>query len=311
MHLLLILALALAAVLLWQHFRYLRLRRRSAQDRQALLHPNSNFHLLVFFRLREGEKLLWSAGRFAAGVQRYREVELVYGGQAAFALHSEQLGEVQWSGVLLFSFPERAHYEAMHGELQSIAEDVFAQHHFHGMRRRRGLSLALPQLLLALRLRDILRGRWRVAPLQRLPSFRVSADKDIWRRRVDRLQALHKVNTEGLVVFNLMRSGNREQRVANRHYSRAMLERMAALGHGPLHIGQAVDVDGQARFDRVVVVFYPSARYFAELIASEFFQKLFASKQLADTLAVPTVPMTERLLAYEEQSLPAQTRRAA
>lgn len=74
-----------------------------------------------------------------------------------------------------------------------------------------------------------------------------------------------------------------------------MITRMAGLTHGPMHVGRAVTLEGNARFDQVVVVYYPGPGYFADLIGSEFFQDIIGDKQLADTQAVPTVPILSEL----------------
>ena len=109
------------------------------------------------------------------------------------------------------------------------------------------------------------------------------------------LRELRPVNDEALVVFNLTLPGSPEQQAADRSYGWKMIARMAALGHGPRHIGRAVTLEGNARFDRVVIVYYPGVGYFARLIGSHFFQGIIGDKQLGDTQAVPTVPVLSQL----------------
>jgi hypothetical protein len=70
---------------------------------------------------------------------------------------------------------------------------------------------------------------------------------------------------------------------------------MAEMGNGPMHIGAAVTLEGQADFDNVVIVYYPGVEYFAELIQSEFFTGIVGGKQLGDTLSSPTVPLLPHL----------------
>jgi len=73
------------------------------------------------------------------------------------------------------------------------------------------------------------------------------------------------------------------------------LTRMAALAHGPMHLGSAVPVEGDAQFDDVVIVYYPGVDYFSHLVRSRFFQGIIGDKQLGDTLVVLTVPILSRL----------------
>ena len=70
---------------------------------------------------------------------------------------------------------------------------------------------------------------------------------------------------------------------------------MARLGHGPMHVVSAVTIEGDASFDQAIVVYYPGASYFAELLSSEFLLGIIGDKQLGDTQAVPTVPILSRL----------------
>ena len=150
------------------------------------------------------------------------------------------------------------------------------------MRRNRSASSLVPQLLLRRRIKDLLLGRWRVEPLQTSQEFETSAEYAIWRSRVSRLRALHEINRQGLVMYNLIKfSAPGHQDVAE-IYGSKLLSRMAALRHGPLHVGRSVALEEFARFDRVYIVYYPSARYFADLLASQYFHSIVGSKLLGD-----------------------------
>ncbi len=74
-----------------------------------------------------------------------------------------------------------------------------------------------------------------------------------------------------------------------------MLTRMGRTVNGPMHIGSAVTIEGEAVFDSVAIVYYPGVSYFAELLASRFFQGIIGDKQLGDTQAVATVPILSLL----------------
>jgi len=282
--------------MLWQQWRYLRVRRDLAQDMQRLLHPVDAFHLIVFFKLKSGSKLVDTAQQYAQQVVSDSKVRLIYAGQAAFTASSQQLGERNWDGVLLFEYPSRASYEASRNKAAGIdARAVFADSYIHGMRRNRAVSASVPNYLLQRRIKNVLTGKWRLTPLTASPQFETAPELQVWRTRVSRLHALHKVNREGLVVFNLVKYTAAGHQAAIDSFDREMLSRMAAMTYGLLHIGRSVALEEFARFDRVFVMYYPSARYFADLLASQYFQSFTGSLLPGDTLRVPTVPITERL----------------
>ena len=103
------------------------------------------------------------------------------------------------------------------------------------------------------------------------------------------------MNREGLVIYNLVKYSSGGYQDAVDSFGDEMLSRMAALGYGPLHVGRSVALEEFARYDRVFVVYYPSARYFADLLTSQYFPSFVCSKLLNDTLRVATVPITGRL----------------
>jgi hypothetical protein len=283
-------------VMTLQHLRYLRIRRETAQDRQRLLHSAEAFHVIVYFRVKSGDKVVDSVRRFQQRVLCAHKVRLIYAGQAGFTVHSKQMARRDWDGVLMLEYPSRSEYQGQiaAGDLHE-ARQFFADSYVHAMRRNRLRNFFIPQLLLRRRLREILRGKWRTEPLQDAPMFATFPEYEIWRTRAARLRALHAINNDSLVVYSLLKRGNRAQQAAYADLAREMTTRMAALGYGPLHMGRAVALEDVARFDQVFVVQYPSAGYYAELLASQFFQRMTGENLLADTLAVFTVPITDRL----------------
>jgi hypothetical protein len=294
-----ILAVLLALMLslmLWQQWRYLRIRRDVAQDRQRLFHATDAFHVIVFFKLRSGTKVIDTARDYTQRILSGSRARLIYAGQAAFSAATQQLGEREWDGVLLFQYPSRAEYEESRGSPgYSDARQLFGDSYIHGMRRNRRASGSMPLDMLRTRLKNILTGKWRIAPLKESALFATAPELQAWRDRASRLRALHEVNRAGLVVYNLVKYSSGGHQDAVDSFGDEMLSRMAALGYGPLHIGRSVALEEFARYDRVFVVYYPSARYFADLLTSQYFPSFVGGKLLNDTLRVPTVPITERL----------------
>ncbi len=290
------LALTAAAAMSWQHLRYVRIRRKSAQDRQNLWHANEAFHVLVFFTLRKGDKLIDTVNRFLQLMQNNSKSQLIYAGQAAFTVNSKQLGNYAWDGVLVYEYPSRSDYQSIfvRGQIDQ-ARQCFAESYLHGMRRNRQKNIAIPQFLLRRRIKDILSGLWRVEPLEPSPMFATFPEYETWRGREARLRACNQINGNGMVVYSLVKRGNRTQQPDDTLFDKQMGSRMAALSHGPVHMGRSVALENLARFDQVFGIHYPSAGYFADLLASQYGKNIIGSTQFSDYLAVFTVPITDRL----------------
>jgi hypothetical protein len=114
--------------------------------------------------------------------------------------------------------------------------------------------------------------------------------------RVSRLKALHEVNREGLVVLNLVKFPATGYQGLVDPFGNKLRSRMAALDHGPLHVGRTVALEKMAKFDRIYIIYYPSARYFADMLSSQYFNSVTGNPSKGDALRVATVPITTRLL---------------
>jgi len=290
-------AATVVAALTWQHLRYLKARREVVHDRQPLLYPKQTFHVVTFLKAHSGEDIVESVRKLQSTLASLENAQLIYAGQAAFtALQSKQLPEVDWDAVVLTAYPSRAAYDALAASPgYSAALGHFDRHYSHGLQRRRGLNLAIPLLLLGVRLRDLLR---RVPP--RTP-FRPAAQEQLDDRtrqapeRMARFDALRPLGEGAVVVVNLLRDGTPEQRAANRAYGLQMMGLFAENAHGPMHMGRAVTLEGDARFNAVAIVYYPGIDYFLQMARSTFFNGIVGNKQPGDTLAIPTIPITQRL----------------
>ncbi len=296
--LLLIALVIVSATIAWQQYRYLRIRREAAEDRQQLLHSGDVFHVLVFFRLHTADKLVETARRFTEAVVDGGAARLIYAGQSAFTVSSQQLGPRSWDGVLLLEYPSRPVFEMCRAAPGfTEARRLFAETYLHGMRRNRGVSSDFPLRLLRHRAKELLRGRWKLAPLQPSPQFATSSKYETWRARVNRLHAVHEVNRRGLVIYTLVKFSASGFENARHTFNGELLSRMAVLNHGLLHAGRSVALEEFARFDNVYIVYYPGARYYAELISSQYFHQIVDIDPQGDMIRLPTVPITHRLLA--------------
>jgi hypothetical protein len=250
------------ATMTWQHLRYLRIRRDSAQDKQRLLHSPDVFHVIVFFKLRTGDKAVDTVRRFLQQILATHRAHLIYAGQAAFTVDSQQLAQRHWDGVLMLEYSSRSDYQEdiANGHVYA-ARNCFADSYLHGMRRNWQKNIAIPQFLLRRRIKDILSGKWHIEPLEPSPLFATFPEYDIWRGRAARLRAFNQINNNSLVVYSLVKRGNYTQQSDDTLFDRQMGSRMAALGYGPVHMGRPVALEHFARFDQVFVVQYPSAEY--------------------------------------------------
>jgi len=290
-------AVAALGALAWQHLRYLRSRRQVVQDRQPLLYPRRTFHVVTFLKAHPGEDIVEAVRKLRGELTSPAGARLIYAGQAAFtALQSKQLPEVDWDAVVLISYPSRASYDALAASPgYTAALGRFAPHYSHGMQRPAALNLAIPLLLLGARAWDVIRRVPPRTPFEPAPPEQLDARSRPAPERMARFDALRPLGKDAVVVVNLLRGGTPEQRAADRAYGRQMLGLFAENAHGPTHMGRAVTLAGDARFDAVGIVYYPGIDYFLAMVRSTFFGGIVGNKQPGDTLAVPTVPITQQL----------------
>ena len=74
-----------------------------------------------------------------------------------------------------------------------------------------------------------------------------------------------------------------------------LMSAMAEGAHGPMHVGRAVTVEGDAKFSSVAIVYYPGIDHLRNMIGSTFMNRIGEGKQQGDSLAVVTVPFLSKL----------------
>jgi hypothetical protein len=295
--LVLVVVLCLAAAMGWQHVRYQRARRGPVQDQQRPCYSSSTFHVLTFVRLANGQHVIEALRKLRSDLEGGGPVKMVYAGRVALVgLASSQLPETGWNAVVLVQYPSRDAYAAaadraaQRGSLAGFAE-TFSQ----GFDRPVVLNLAIPQLLLALRAWQLLTRQPSHYPF--VPAAaghrdpRTTGSEERWAS----LEPLRELGKDAIVVVNLLRHGTAAQQKADRGYGLKMAGLFAEGAHGPMHMGRAVTVEGDAGFDRVALVYYPGLDYMRELMASAFFNGIVGGKQPGDTLAALTVPVLSLL----------------
>ena len=296
-----ILGLALVGALLvvisamtWQHLRYLNKRRAVLQDHQSLLYPQEAFHALTFLRTKPREDLLTAVRAFRDETQSLGGAKWVYAGKSIVTANaSSQIGPVDWNAVILAQYPSREAYdEAAASERYRGALAAFAQTYTQGFKRPAAVNLLIHQFLLAKRARQLITFAPPLFPLKQDETVAATPEAE---EGVRRLLAEKEFGAEGMVIVNLQKHGNAEQRASDGAYGNRMMDGMAEGGYGPMHLGPAVRVEADHDFDQVVLVYYPGVEFFADLARSTFFQSIIGGKSLGDTQTNLTVPILERL----------------
>jgi hypothetical protein len=290
-----LLGLSAIGASVWQHLRYLKARRDIIQDRQPLLYPDRTFHAVIFLKVATGKDVIDSVRALQPILEAPGAGILIYAGQAGLALvRSEQVPN-DWDAVLLVQYGSRQAFDTA-SERTELREAFaeFEQVYTHGFQRPALMNLMLPQMLLGLRLRDILRRAPSSFPFvpvgdDAFPSLKAKM------KEVEALETLRHLSEDAVVVFNLIKPGDAAQKSADRAYTQSMMSAMAERAHGPMHLGRAVTVEGDAKFSRVAAVYYPGIDHMREMFGSTFMNRIGEGKQLGDSLAVATVPFLSKL----------------
>jgi len=290
---LLVLAIVVVGAAVWQHARYLDTRRNSAHDMQPMLYGGDAFHLIVYLRTEEDsdEAVLDALRKIKAETEA--ELTWVYAGRvAANGGHSSQLGDVQWTACLLLQAPSRAIADkSLAGPLGAALASI-PRVHVHGFDRPVVPNLGLPQMLGLRRLLSVVRREPSNFPfVPREGDFTMPEARELGKRML-RGESL---NRDAAVVFNISIPGTPEQQAQDAAYVGTMLGSMAEGGYGPIHMGRAVRVSGEAEFENVAIVYYPGVRFFSEMIQSDFFQRIIGRKQLEEYQSTITVPVLDQL----------------
>ena len=286
------------AVLL-QEFRYLRIRRNLAGDRQALFHSGERFHVVSALKLTPEQTLLSAVRDFVNGVEKDEGAEVVYAGQTVInGRTSSQLPDHDWEAFVITQYPNRTAWEETSASpSRRELESHFTQVYSLGMKRSAGLNLGIPALLLARRVSQIARREPARYPFTPVPGLKVALAQAPAedRKRMETFAAALQENLEygrdGMVIFNFAKNGTSEERKANADYGGEMFALFAEVGAGPMHLGKSVTLEGEADFDQVIIVHYPGVEFFGEMMTSGFYQGIFPGKQLGDDLSSLTVPI--------------------
>jgi hypothetical protein len=288
---------------IWQHLRYLRVRRERAEDRQPLFYPGSTFHTVTLLKVeaalgREGELAALRALRCA--IEAPGGGHVVYAGLVGVTMaESTQLAN-DWSAVVLAQYPSREAFDRWHesadvGQVLGGCERSYV----HGFQRSALLNLMLPIMLGAVRLRDIVLRRKPILPFEPLADEDALPPIQMKRKEILKLDDYRDIRDDAIVIVNLIQPGTAQQRAADGAYTQEMIRGMAEGGYGPMHMGRAVGVEsrgeGEHRFKQFAAVYYPGIDHMHAMIGSAFINRIGPGKQLGDTLAVATIPVLSKL----------------
>ena len=285
-----------AALMVHQHNHYMAARLDAVQDYQDAFHGDV-FHVLTFVRAKEGQDFMVPLGNLV-NTAGNTEAKLIYAGQVIhMGLRSQQIIETfgasaDWHAIILQQFDDREAYQTYleRPEIQTAAAG-FQQTYTHGFRRSATFNILLHQMLLAQRIWRQMTFAPDILPFQRSPA----ADIEFAAAGSPLLQHADGLGRDAILIVNLARDGSPEQQAANSSYASDMLGLMADLRYGPMHIGTTVSLEHGHEFDQAMLVYYPGSRFFSDLSSSTWFQGIIGDKQLADTQACITVPITNLL----------------
>ena len=284
---------------IWQHLRYLRIRRERLEDRQSLFYSGAAFHTVTFLKVdaslgRDGEIAALRALRGA--IEAPGGGQVIYAGLVGVNMAASTRLSNDWSGVVLAQYPSKGVFDRQQegGALAQVLGRC-ERSHVHGFRRPALPNLLVPIMLGMMRLRDIVLRRKPILPFQPLAAEDALPPIQAKRKEILRLDDYRDIREDAIVVVNLIQPGTAEQQAADNAYTGEMMRGMAEGGYGPMHMGRAVLVEGEHRFKHFVAVYYPGIDHMHAMIGSTFINRVGPGKQLGDTLAVATIPVLARL----------------
>jgi hypothetical protein len=290
-------AAVIAAV--WQHLRYLRVRRERVDDRQPLLYAGATFHTVTLLKIeaglgREGELATLRALRDA--IEAPGGGCVIYAGLVGVTMaESTQLAN-DWSAIVLAQYPSRDAFDRARetAEVRQVL-DGCERSYVHGFKRSALPNLLIPIGLGVLRLRDIVLRREPILPFKPVADEDALPQIQLKRKEILKLDDYRDIRDDAIVIVNLIQPGTTEQRAADRSYVLEMVRGMAEGGYGPMHMGRAISVEGEHRFAQFAAVYYPGIDHMHAMIGSAFINRIGPGKQLGDTLALATIPVLGKL----------------
>lgn len=266
--------------------------RQALGSHQPILYSFSTLHVTTMLKLEA------SGNPAAAALALKPAIEaaggrVVYTGQAVEALVvSEQLSkglQASLEIVLITTWRGEAAFCSFRGE--HLAPEIWRSMST-GMWRNPIVNALLPLGLGVLRLTSVVTGAHDLSTPQ-LDSDIGDGDK------FDRMMALaSKLEAQGapedpFYVVNWLKGGTAEQRASDARYGLKMMEMLSQNGGGVMDFGSAISIEGESgEFENVAAVYYPGRAFFVQMIRSTWMHETVKGKQLGDSLAVLTVPLS-------------------
>ena len=292
--------IVLFLTMIWQHQRYASERIRVVQDQQTALYGVDAFHVVFFFKVQDDARIIETVSELVETLEEDETGKLIYVGQSAYTSGTTPISNIDWRGAVLMQYRSREDFDlAWQSGSLNIALEKFQQTYLHGIKRNQLVNLFFPQAMLVLSAIDVLNGSKAAVALEPVKSENLPHKAQPIKEIEKRLRALAPINDQAVLVFNLSRAGTPEQNVGNKSYGVKMATRMARGGHGPLHFGNVVTLEGEPFFDSAAFVYYPGANYFADLLTSTFFLSIIGDKQLGENFSMPTVPILKQVREFQ------------
>jgi hypothetical protein len=102
----------IVATVLWQHFRYLNIRRDILEDRQPILYSADAFHAVTFVKVTADQSALEELRKLKDVVTAHSDATVVYAGLGTPIRTSSQVPS-DWNALMLVQYPSRSAFDVM------------------------------------------------------------------------------------------------------------------------------------------------------------------------------------------------------
>ncbi len=286
----------MASAIVEEQTRFFSVRQNTVHDYQRHIYGPDTLHVVTALKLGTDAELINTMKEYLRVVEDLGG-EVVYIGKSVknMGLASKQLAESQWDVFAVIQFDGRQQWNELtaKGDYKQMLASFDATYSI-GLDRDPLENFRMPANLLSMRIQQSLNNDPKRLPFKRVPDGSPAAKQR--EQQLTQMVADHEVySTDAIVNVNFVKYGDSEQADANTSYGNEMSNLYAEGGHGPVHMGKAIKLEGDAEFDLVGLVYYPGLQYFADMVQSTFYTGIYSNKQLGDTLVSITVPILQLL----------------
>lgn len=285
-----------------------QVRKNICQDHQSLL-SFSSFHTAILVKIFPDEEAEDTGGIIPinslnekllleplAGLKKIAEkhgAKFIYAGQRVLIpVKSKQLETKGiWDGLIIFEWASlQAYRNASQSPDYDKALHSFIRTYSSGFHRSSFFNMCIPVGLSMMRFIAYLKGIPNVLPLKKKKGALIPRAQELHSQMIRNINEVGDAKTP-ILIFNLIKPGNKEQAKNDAEYTNMMMLMFAEINTGPIHWGETAIIEGNAQFRTTLLVHYPSKEFFCGLMKSEFMNRVGKGKQLGDSVALMTTPI--------------------